>query len=280
MSIRLGTTNPSAFRLGTTAVSKLMLGVTEVWSNYDVDAQAWFDAIVAAGSSISESNKAAFNRLVVDSKADGNWSKILALAMYAGPDSYAGGIIPAKGPTPTVVGSVAAGWSRTVGITQPAAPTSNYIDSNVAGNSTLYFGGQNDFCHGCYIAAPASVAAGALYGNALTGGKVAIIFSATEIRIYHGAVLQQHTVASTTALTGFIGASRTGSTTCETRVNANAINPTAASVAPAADDVLIFRRAANAAFNGAAIGAVWFGQGLANQGLWRTRLDTYFAALT
>jgi len=32
MSIRLGTTNPSALRLGTTVVAKLMLGVTEVWT--------------------------------------------------------------------------------------------------------------------------------------------------------------------------------------------------------------------------------------------------------
>jgi len=34
MSIRLGTTDPSAFRLGNTAVSKLMLGTTEVWSAF------------------------------------------------------------------------------------------------------------------------------------------------------------------------------------------------------------------------------------------------------
>ena len=48
MSIRLGTTNPSAFRLGNTAVSKLMLGTTEVWSSVfdpmSLSPALWLDA--------------------------------------------------------------------------------------------------------------------------------------------------------------------------------------------------------------------------------------------
>lgn len=247
---------------------------------YDPDALAWFDAIASAGSSMNASNKEAFNTLVVTSKEDGNWSKILALHMYAGPDTFNGGIIPVKGPTPTVVGSVSGGWSRILGITQPASPASNYINTNIAGNSTSYFGGQNDFCHGCYVSAPVSVATGSFYGNILTGGKVSLYNTATSLRIYYGPGQQTHVISDATTFTGFVGASRTGSTVCETRVASDAINPTIANVAPATDNILIFRRTANSAFGGATIGAVWFGQGLTNQGLWRTRLDTYFTSLT
>lgn len=48
MSIRLGTTSPSALRLGNTAVSKLMLGNTEVWSSVfdpmSLSPALWLDA--------------------------------------------------------------------------------------------------------------------------------------------------------------------------------------------------------------------------------------------
>lgn len=249
-------------------------------SSYDADAQTWFDALVTAGSSITTANKAAVSAFVAGCKTDSNWDKIKSLSLYAGPDSYAGGIIPVKGPSPTVVGTISAGWSRLAGIAQPAAPASNYIDTNITGNSATVFASNDDFCHGCYLTAPASsTASGAYYGNTFTGGKVAQQNSATVARIQHGSGNNLHTITSSTFV-GFVGASRTGSTTCETRCAADAITSVVANTATATDDILIFRRAASAGFIGYTLGATWFGHGLTNQGSLRARLDTLFAALT
>lgn len=248
-------------------------------SSYDADAQTWFDAVVAAGSSITTANKAAVSAFVAGCKTDSNWDKIKSLSLYAGPDSYAGGIIPVKGPSPTVVGSISAGWSRLTGIAQPAVPASNYIDTNITGDSAMVFASATDFCHGCYLTAPSSsTAAATYYGGTLTNGKVSMQQSATEIRIYHGNNQQAHTITSSSYV-GFVGASRTGATTCETRCAGNALNPVATATATATDDILIFRRGVST-YSGYTLGATWFGHGLTNQGSLRTRLDTLFAALT
>jgi hypothetical protein len=69
MSIRLGTTDPSALRLGTTAVSKLMIGNTLVWSGafdpLSLSPALWLDASDAstlysdtAGTTLAGSNVA------------------------------------------------------------------------------------------------------------------------------------------------------------------------------------------------------------------------------
>jgi len=133
MSIRLGMTDPSALRLGTTAVSKLMLGATEIWSAVDADAQAYFDAIVAAGSSISDTNKAAVNAFVVGCKADGIWAAIKAACLLCAADSLTGALVPLVGTAPTNVGFVPGDYSRTTGLIGGGG--SKYLDANRNNNA-------------------------------------------------------------------------------------------------------------------------------------------------
>lgn len=248
-------------------------------SSYHPDAQAYFDALAAAAVTMSADNKTAVNNLITGSVEDGNWSSIKALHLYAGPNAYAGSVIPVIGPTPTVVGTVSTGWTRTLGLVQPAAPSTNHIGTNIDSADASIFNGTADFCHGCFVTAAPSVATGTFYGGQLTGGKVAIINSGTELRVFQGGGISQFMLADVTAFTGYIGVNRTGSAKANVLVNDANANPTVTSVTPTAGNIFVFRRAANSAFNGATLGAWWGGHSLADHAAWRNRLVTFFAAL-
>lgn len=84
---------------------------------FDADALAWYNAVVAAGSTVNVNNRVAQNTLIKGLKADGVWNLITELYLYAGPSSLAGALVKAKGSgTRTNVNFVSGDFSRTAGL--------------------------------------------------------------------------------------------------------------------------------------------------------------------
>jgi hypothetical protein len=107
---------------------------------FDLDAADYFARIVAAGSTISEPNKAAVNAFVTGCKADGIWSAIKASCLLAGPDTLAGALVPLVGPAPTNVNFVAGDYNRVTGL----------VGNGTNKSLSLTLSGQaQDNCHQC-----------------------------------------------------------------------------------------------------------------------------------
>ena len=102
---------------------------------FDSDAQTYFSAIATAGSTISDTNKAAVNAFVVGCKADGIWSAINVFCFLAGPDDLTGALIPLVGRAPTNVGMPTGNYDRIAGILGVGS-TSNYINTNYNNNES------------------------------------------------------------------------------------------------------------------------------------------------
>jgi len=101
---------------------------------FDLDAADYFARIVAAGSTISEPNKAAVNAFVTGCKADGIWSAIKASCLLAGPDTLAGALVPLVGPAPTLFGTLS-GWNHNRANGLAGNGTDNYLDTNRSGSA-------------------------------------------------------------------------------------------------------------------------------------------------
>jgi hypothetical protein len=100
---------------------------------FDLGAADYFARIVAAGSSISEPNKAAVNAFVTGCKADGIWSAIKASCLLAGPDTLAGALVPLVGPAPTNFNFVAGDYNRVTGL--KGNGSNKRLNSNRANNA-------------------------------------------------------------------------------------------------------------------------------------------------
>jgi hypothetical protein len=100
----------------------------------DSDASAYFSAVEAAESTIGATARKAVNNFIIGLKADGLWSLIHQLYLYAGPDTLAGALVKAKG-TGTRVnnGFVSGDFSPTLGLQGDG--TSKYIANGFLQNS-------------------------------------------------------------------------------------------------------------------------------------------------
>lgn len=87
---------------------------------YDSDAQAYFNRIVAAGTSITEPNKAAVNAFVLGCKADGNWSQFKSAVLLCGYDNLVDfplvSLISYGSITPYKVNFISSDYDRTTGL--------------------------------------------------------------------------------------------------------------------------------------------------------------------
>lgn len=119
--------------------SDLAIGGGGGGGSYDADAQTWFDNIVSAGSSISDTNKTAASTFFAGCKSDGNFSKMGCFYLFAGPDGLAGSLTRAKGPAGTAYNFVSGNFDRTTGLLGVNA-NQTYIDTNYPANSM----GAND----------------------------------------------------------------------------------------------------------------------------------------
>ena len=100
----------------------------------DSDASAYFSAVEAAGSTIGVTARKAVNNFIIGLKADGLWSLIHELYLYAGPDTLAGALVKVKGSGTRVNnGFVSGDFSPTLGLQGDG--TSKYIANNFLASS-------------------------------------------------------------------------------------------------------------------------------------------------
>jgi hypothetical protein len=127
--------------LNTIASSRRRPSVT-----YDIDASSYFTAVEAV-SSIGTVAKNAANALIVGLKADGLWTLIHQLYLYAGPNTLAGALVKAKGSgSRTNNGFVSGDFSPTLGLQGSGAKyiSNGFLASALAPTShSLFFYGSN-----------------------------------------------------------------------------------------------------------------------------------------
>ena len=117
----------------------------------DSDASAYFSAVEAAGSTIGATARKAVNNFIIGLKADGLWSLIHELYLYAGPDTLAGALVKAKGAGTRVNnGFVSGDFSSTLGLQGDG--TSKYIGNGFLQNSF------NNASHSIFVYSSSSLA--------------------------------------------------------------------------------------------------------------------------
>lgn len=129
--------------------------------SYDADAQAWFAAVEAAGSSITDPNKAAVSAFVAGCKADGIWSAIKACCLLCAADTLTGALVPLVGAAPTNNGFVSGDYSRTTGLKANGTTGSKTLSSNRPGNTDP----QNNKHIAVYSTVPPSAGRRAYFGE-------------------------------------------------------------------------------------------------------------------
>lgn len=109
---------------------------------YDTDAQSYFTAVEAV-SSIGTVAKNAANALIVGLKADGLWTLIHQLYLYAGPNTLAGALVKARGSGTRVNnGFVSGDFSPTLGLQGNGTSksiTNGFLTNQFSANSHSIF---------------------------------------------------------------------------------------------------------------------------------------------
>jgi hypothetical protein len=260
-----------------------VLGQQGSGSIYHPDAQAWFDALAGSGVTVSTANKSVVSDLITGIENDGDWDKIKLLVLHAGPDSYAGSIIPVRGVTPTVFGTMSAGWSRTTGLLDTGTPASNYIETNVTGDNDTYLP-LNNWCMGVYATTVSVIPNVIYFGDSNGNGSInAFAVAGTGIRSNLSRASGSVTAAAGDSLTfsGIIHCQRTTSTDATLRAGNTIATSTTISGDRNPLPIYIFRRNITVSGSNHRQGAYWMGQALTDNGAkLKARMDTYFSSLT
>lgn len=245
-------------------------------TSYDPDADAWFAALVTAGSSITDPNKAAISAFVAGCKADdsltggvSNWAAMKVALMLCAADDLTGGLVSLIGATPTNSNFVSGDYSRTLGLQGNGSTKrlslnrANNADPQDNASIGVYVTGAATLTNGHYIAADTS--ANRLYFQTTPR-------TGFQIRGNGGFV-------NTASATGLIGASRISSTGITRRISGSDSSATVTSVAPNTAIWSLFSTPAAGSFSDARISFAWVGEAV-DLALLDARLVTLMAALT
>jgi len=196
---------------------------------YDSDAQAYITAVEAAdGQALETAVKDAINAFVVGCKADGIWNAIKASCILAGARTLNGALVPLTGTAPTNYNFLSSDYNRKTGLKGDA--TTKYLDSNRAANADP----TNDFHLSIYQTEVFTSGIG-IIGQDNTGFRTAIYTSGSAIRTVKVALPGTNSV-------GFLGGSRSSSTSYEFRRLGTTSTITANSGAPSSSNIMVFRR--------------------------------------
>ena len=258
-------------------------------ASFDPDAIIYRNAVIAAGSSITDSNFSAVNNLIVGLKNQSLWTLIDQLFLLAGTSSIAGALVKAKGSgTATNVNFVNGDYSQTTGLVGNG--TSKYINTGRAAN-TLSNTSQHVFVSGTGF----ETSGDRPFGGAFTGTAASLFVldssvATTSNRSYRSGNFAVGTfpVYSPAGVTsGSVCGTRRSSTDAEIYENGVSKNSNAISVTPSFPAINIFLYALNssgtpAAYTASRLNMVSIGAGLTTaQALALHNLrTTYLAALT
>jgi hypothetical protein len=146
------------------------IGILASQGGFDSDAQAFFDRVDTAGGTLSDTEKAAVNQLVLDMKADGIWSYMKAIYPMVGASAAA---CAQNLRSSSFTGSFSSGWTfASTGV--KGNGTSTFMDTNLSSNTSLSL---NDLSLSIYSRTDSNIG-GDIGDKNLTGG-----FSGIFIRL-------------------------------------------------------------------------------------------------
>jgi len=142
------------------------------YPDLDSDFLAWYNLVIAAGSSISAQNIVTLNKFFRDLKSNNLWSSITQANILCGVNDLVGVLIPIKGATPVNNGFVSGDYSVTTGLNSGATNTkwldTTILESSFSSNPDSV--GRHFFIAGSSYVAPI-VANKYLIGSSSTGGS-------------------------------------------------------------------------------------------------------------
>lgn len=206
---------------------------------YDPDAQAYITAVEAAdGQTLEIGVKDAINAFVVGCKADGIWSAIKACCILEGARTLAGALVPLVGTAPTNNNFVAGDYNRKTGLVGDGS--TKYLNSNRNTNADP----QNNYSVSVWI----STAGTPLNSIQAYIGAQSNLQGTTSLGIANSQLFTRNRslgvkLFGSSAQTGFLGHSRSGSANYVTRSGQTNATQQQLSQAPANSDTNIFAEA-------------------------------------
>jgi len=217
-----------------TRVSQLMADLRAIEEGgFDADAVAYIRNVETAdGAYLETSVKTSINRLVVGLKKDGLWESMKASCLLCGPRTLAGALVPLRGGSPVAYNFVSGDFDR-IGLQGNA--TNTFINANYLNSASP----QNDVHYAVYQSTPATT--GVLMGSGGASSGANNLWEQTLIRTrcQSGNIKDGASVGS---VAGFLGMSRSSSTSYNARYGGVADSHTDPSSAPGDTITTVFAR--------------------------------------
>jgi hypothetical protein len=198
----------------------------------------YIDRVEAAdGQSLEEGVKTAYSTFVSGCKTDGIWDAIKASCILAGARTLNGALVPLVGTAPTNYNFVAGDYDRETGLL--GNPANKYLSSNRNNNSDP----QDNRHLVVYRTEPeqrSSTRAFIGFGGS-SNGDSQLLYTATN-RYYRIAFGSDAIQADSTAVPGFIGASRNNATSVDGRYASVTTQYASNSATPTDGNILVFSR--------------------------------------
>jgi hypothetical protein len=208
------------------------------WQPMDPDAAAYITAVETADDqALEEKTKIAIDNFVLGCKADGIWNAIKASCILAGARTRLGALTPLVGTAPTSFNFVDGDYNRKTGLVGNGS--TKYLNSNRNNNTDP----QDDFHFSCFASTAGSENSVYLGLREESGS-----FAQSEIYLAIGQVnfrtrVNGNQLLGVTTQTGFLGASRSVSTTQSARLGGRSYTTSLNSASPQALPLYIFARA-------------------------------------
>jgi hypothetical protein len=244
--------------------------------SFDLDAAAYLTAVEAAdGQALEAGVRIAINAFVVGCKADGIWNAIKASCILAGARTLSGALVPLVGSAPTNVAFVSGDYNRETGL--KGNGSNKHLNTNRNNNADP----QNNKHVSVYLTEAHSGVAGIHLGTnaAATAGTTQLASDtpagSTNISVNNTGV---SAIATGTADTGLIGASRASSANFTAYRNGASSTASLTSNTPNNISTFIFCRNGTSVFSNARIAYYSIGESL-SLALLNARVTTLINAI-
>jgi hypothetical protein len=216
----------------------------------DYDAQDYIARVEAAdGQALETGVKDAINAFVVGCKSDGIWTAIKASCILAGARTLAGALVPLVGTAPTNNNFVSGDYNRETGLLGNGS--TKYLNSNRNNNADP----QNSKHLSVYASSAATsgattypeyIGAGSSFSGASNIGRLNNN-GGLYIQVNQGSAA---IVSGIGGSTGFIGVSRSNSSSIDYRAGSSTVNTSQTSQTPYSSNIAVFIDLANTTITG------------------------------